>query len=112
MEIILRDGNKQRYVLVVEVEEKVCGVVVINLIYPIHETGAWCVTSALAIDEIYRGGGIGHKLFSEAERIAIDIGCTQTELSSNESRTKTHNFYQNNGYREVRKRFVKPVIAP
>ncbi|ABU77178.1 hypothetical protein ESA_01924 [Cronobacter sakazakii ATCC BAA-894] len=37
-------------------------------------------------------------------------GCTQIELSSSESRVRAHHFYDAQGYREVRKRFVKRPV--
>lgn len=109
---MLREENKERCIVIAEIEKKVCGVIVINFIHPIHEEGKWCVISALIIDEYHRGKGIGHQLLAKAERIAINAGCTQIELASNERRIQAHKFYQNNGYSEVRKRFLKLIITP
>ncbi|MDU7187673.1 MAG: GNAT family N-acetyltransferase, partial [Klebsiella sp.] len=50
-------------------------------------------------------------LLAEAERIAAASGCSQIELSSSERREQAHKFYQNNGYKEVRKRFLKSLIS-
>lgn len=94
-------------ILVAELEKEVCGVVVINFITPVHENSLWALISALVIDESSRGAGIGHQLLIAAERIALDKKCSQIELSSSERRTRAHKFYENNGYKEVRKRFVK-----
>ncbi|RBO22755.1 GNAT family N-acetyltransferase [Enterobacter ludwigii] len=94
-------------ILVAESEKELCGVIVVNFITPLHENGLWALISALVIDESLRGAGIGRKLLIAAEQIALEKGCSQIELSSSERRVRAHKFYEDNGYQEVRKRFVK-----
>ncbi|MEJ5067133.1 GNAT family N-acetyltransferase [Enterobacter sp. MYb186] len=103
----INDAKTDYNVLVAEAEQDVCGVIVVNFITPVHESGLWALISALVINESARGTGIGQKLLFAAEQHALDKGCTQIELSSSESRVRAHNFYENNGFKEVRKRFVK-----
>ena len=98
-------------VLVAELEKEVCGVIVVNFITPIHENSLWALISALVIDESSRGAGAGKKLLTAAERIAFDKGCSQIELSSSERRVRAHKFYESNGYKEVRKRFIKNLTG-
>ncbi|MCB3531869.1 GNAT family N-acetyltransferase [Klebsiella pneumoniae] len=90
-----------------ETENAVCGVIVINFILPVHENRLWALISALVIEESSRGSGIGQQLLQAAERLARDKQCAQIELSSSEKRIRAHQFYENNGYKDVRKRFVK-----
>lgn len=97
--------------LVAESDKEVCGVIVINFIMPIHENNLWALISALVIDESSRGEGVGQQLLIASERIAAMRNCTQIELSSSEKRIRAHKFYENNGYKEVRKRFVKTLTA-
>jgi len=108
----INDANTSFTMLVAEAEQQVCGVVVVNFITPVHENGLWALISALVINESARGAGIGQKLLIAAEQHALDKGCTQIELSSSEKRVRAHNFYENNGYKEVRKRFVKRLADP
>lgn len=103
----ISEAHSSMSMLVAESEEKVCGVVVINFITPVHENGLWAFISALVIDESVRSAGIGQKLLLAAEQIAADKNCSQIELSSSERRVRAHKFYESNGYQEVRKRFVK-----
>ena len=98
--------------LVAETENAVCGVIVINFILPVHENRLWALISALVIEESSRGSGIGQQLLQAAERLARDKQCAQIELSSSEKRIRAHQFYENNGYKEVRKRFVKHLSEP
>jgi predicted N-acetyltransferase YhbS len=103
----LHDQHDTLCTLVAESEKEVCGVIVINFIMPVHENNLWALISALVVDESSRGQGVGQQLLIASERIAAIKRCSQIELSSNETRVKAHKFYENNGYKEVRKRFVK-----
>lgn len=97
-------------ILVAESEKEVCGIIVVNFITPLHENGLWALISGLVIDESLRVAGIGRKLIIAAEQIALEKGCPQIELSSSERRVRAHKFYEDNGYQEVRKRFLN--ISP
>jgi len=55
----LREYNPCRYALIAEVKERLSGVIVVNLIEPMHEKGRWGLISALVIDESCRGMGVG-----------------------------------------------------
>ena len=81
-------------ILVAETEKELCGVIVMNFITPVHENGLWALISALVIDESSRGTGIGQKLLIASEKIALDQGCSQIELSSRERRVRAHKFYE------------------
>lgn len=81
-------------ILVAETEKELCGVIVMNFITPVHENGLWALISALVIDESSRGTGIGQKLLIASEKIALDQGCSQIELSSSERRVRAHKFYE------------------
>ncbi|CAH5568681.1 TPA: GNAT family N-acetyltransferase [Klebsiella oxytoca] len=111
LQSLLREQNPYRYALIAQVKGRLSGVIVVNLIDPMHEKGRWGLISALVIDESCRGMGVGRILLVEAERIAAASGCRQIELSSSERREQAHKFYQNNGYKEVRKRFLKSLIS-
>lgn len=108
----IHEKNESLSVFVAESEKENRGVIVVNLITPVHEPGLWALISALVIDESARGAGIGQQLLIAAERLALEKGCTQIELSSSERRVRAHNFYESNGYKEVRKRFVKLLADP
>ncbi|WP_105590447.1 GNAT family N-acetyltransferase [Cronobacter sakazakii] len=97
-------------VLVAETAGKPCGAIVLHVIQPLHETGKWGLISALIVDETLRGAGTGARLLEAAHDEARAQGCTQIELSSSESRVRAHHFYDAQGYREVRKRFVKRPV--
>ena len=103
--------NPHTEVFVAEVGEGVVGVVVFNALLPIHESGKWGVVSALVVNESVRGKRIGAALLAHVESHAKQLGCTQIELSSSESRKEAHAFYESNGFAEKRKRFVRLLAA-
>ncbi|HVL77314.1 MAG TPA: GNAT family N-acetyltransferase [Noviherbaspirillum sp.] len=103
--------NSHNEIFVAEISEDVVGVVVFNIVLPVHESGKWCVVSALVVDESVRGKGIGAALLAHVKLHAMRLGCTQIELSSNESRKEAHAFYESNGFAEKRKRFVRMLGA-
>ena len=104
-------GGAAVLAFVAEADGRLAGVIVLNLIEPLHVEGRWAIVSALVVDEARRGTGVGAVLLAEAERFARAQGCTQVELSSNESRTRAHAFYRQQGFEEVRKRFVKKLTV-
>jgi GNAT superfamily N-acetyltransferase len=83
------------------------GVAVVHLMLPLHVEAGWALLSALVVDQAHRGAGVGAQLLAAAERFAREKGCTQLELSSSATRTRAHRFYEQNGYREKRLRFLK-----
>jgi len=103
--------NAHNEIFVAEISEAVVGVLVFNTLLPVHVPGKWGVVSALVVDESVRGKGIGAALLAYVELHAKRQGCTHIELSSNESRTEAHAFYESNGFAEKRKRFVRLIEA-
>ncbi|EMH4161503.1 GNAT family N-acetyltransferase [Pluralibacter gergoviae] len=108
----IRTPDSATHILVSELNDKICAVLVLHFITPVHETKLWALISALVVDESIRGTGIGQQLLIAAEQIASDRNCSQIALSSSEQRTRAHHFYENNGYKEIRKRFVKILSVP
>lgn len=53
-----------------------------------------------------RSNGIGHALFKEAYRIAEENGCVRFEVSSNQTRTGAHRFYEREGMVRSHYRFI------
>ena len=62
------------------------------------------------VDENYRGQGIGKKLISRIEEIAIGNQCKQIELDSAFHRKEAHHFYENIGFKSRAYLFTKPLV--
>lgn len=99
-----------REVLLACVGTEVQGVLVWHALQPLHVAPAWGLISALVIDEEARGKGVGALLLAAAEARALDVGCSQLELSSSLKREGAHRFYLAQGYLERPKRFVKLFV--
>ena len=102
-------GDTMR-VLVAQEGDTVAGVAVVHVMAPLHVPDRWALLSALVVDDAQRSGGIGAALLQAAEAFAREHGCAQLELSSNVARTRAHRFYERQGYREKRMRFVKMLM--
>jgi GNAT superfamily N-acetyltransferase len=89
----------------------VIGVAVVHVMAPLHVPDRWALLSALVVDDACRSGGTGAALLGAAEAFAIQHGCAQLELSSSLARTRAHQFYERQGYREKRVRFVKMLVT-
>lgn len=61
------------------------------------------------VKEERRGTGIGHKLITELENIAIENGFIGIRLTSGSSRIDAHKFYERHGYinKKEQKNFSK-----
>lgn len=105
-EQLLRE-EPAREVLLACAGTEVLGVLVWHVLHPLHVAPAWGLISALVIDEVTRGSGVGAQLLAAAEARAQALGCGQLELSSSLKREGAHRFYLAQGYLERPKRFVK-----
>lgn len=105
--IALQSTPGRDVVLVAECDALVRGVLILHIHTPIHVSRKWALISAFVVDEAVRGQGIGAALLKAAEQHALMVGCSQVELSSSESRIRAHAFYEQHGYVEKRKRFVR-----
>jgi GNAT superfamily N-acetyltransferase len=63
------------------------------------ETGGRVEITGLVVDPTARRAGIGRLLVAGIERWAVSRQCTEVVVKSNISRSKSHPFYENLGYR-------------
>lgn len=95
--------------LVTEVDGRVTGFISLHWFDIFHSPGKIGRITAFCIDEKHRSRGHGKQLLKAAEELLITKGCTKLEVTSNERRTRTHQFYLDCGYKEDSRRFVKYV---
>jgi GNAT superfamily N-acetyltransferase len=65
---------------------------------PALEKPMEAIVQALVVDDACRGGGVGRRMMSVAERWAVDRGYRLLSLSSQVDRDDAHAFYQALGY--------------
>ena len=99
--------GKADSILVAVDKGKVIGFVSSHLIPLVHENGYLCRVTAFVVDESHRNKGVGNALLRKAELESVKKGAVRAEITSGDHRPKTHRFYQNRGYQEQSKRFIK-----
>lgn len=101
---------KKEYALfIAEIPEKIIGFISIHIYQYPHLKESLSRITALCVDTNHRSFGIGSKLLAYAEEYIKICGCKMIELTSGIQREDAHRFYERQGYREKRKRFVKEV---
>ena len=95
--------------LVAEVDGWVVGVCVPSIMQTLHRETPVGRISTMVVDAHFRSHGIGALLVAEAERRLLGQGCALFEVTSNETRTRAHQFWQAQGYELTSKRFAKSV---
>ena len=96
--------------LVADTGMEVVGFISLHWFDIFHSPGKIGRISAFCVDDRVRGQGIGLALLTEAEDFFKVKGCVKIEVTSNERRTLTHQFYLNRGYVQHSKRFVKTAF--
>jgi len=94
-------------VLAVDDNETVIGVVSLHVQEMFHQEGRLGRITSLVIDEQYRGIGVGTLLVSEADRFFKRSVCVRAEVTSGDHRPQAHMFYQQQGYQQDERRFLK-----
>jgi GNAT superfamily N-acetyltransferase len=94
---------------VAELDGRVVGLVGAYMDYALEINGAYGRLMGLAVDELFRGRGIGKRLLEWIEGWLRDRGATRLTLTSGKQRPKAHGFYRNLGYEETGLRFAKKL---
>ena len=93
--------------LVAEMDNHVVGFISLHCFDLLHWKEKIGRISSFCIADGYRSKGIGRELLRAGEEWLAGNGCAKIEVTSNERRTRAHQFYLNLGYVEDSRRFVK-----
>jgi GNAT superfamily N-acetyltransferase len=96
--------------LVAEHQTEVIGFVQLHRTFFLHRPPDGRIVT-LVVTAAYRSQGLGKLLLAAAEQAFLDWGCGRVEVSSGAQREAAHRFYQQAGYLEQPKRFVKQVLT-
>lgn len=89
--------------------DRALGLVTMHVTPVLHRpTGVGRIT-AMVVTESSRGKQVGRALVEEAERRLAAKGCALVEVTSNQSRTPAHAFYERLGYEKTSYRFKKSL---
>ena len=95
--------------LVAEAENKVIGMMSVELI-PYFPTGSTiCRVTSLVVSSQHRSRGVGEKLMTAAATFARKHGCAGIEVTSSERRVDAHRFYQRLGFARAGLRFFQAL---
>ena len=89
--------------IVAEMDTKVVGFISLQILHWPHVINPVSRITTLVIDEQWRGKGVGSKMISHVEKLAISDGCSLMEVTSAAHRAEggTHTFYHQLGYRNA-----------
>ena len=94
-------------VLVAENEDKVVGVLCLQIIPLFHLSEGLGRITTLVVSSRCTRHGIGRRLVEHAEAFAWEHGCARIEITSGDHRSGAHAFYEAIGYEQVSRRFIK-----
>lgn len=101
--------DENQAVFVAEEAGEVLGFVAFLAFRYFHAEGLLGRMIALSVTDQARGKGVGRALVDESERFARTRGCTRMEVTTALHRVRTHNFYEDLGYTETHKRYIKAL---
>jgi GNAT superfamily N-acetyltransferase len=74
-----------------------------------HYCGRTIEPDHVIISSTYRNKGLGKKLFEWIHKYAQSIGYEATELNTYINNTKSHKFYENEGYKKLGFHYLKII---
>lgn len=100
-------GRAMDRVLVAREDGSVVGVISLHVQDLFHQEGCLGRITSFVINERARGRGVGGMLVRAADDFFVASGCRRAEVTSGDHRPMAHAFYQQQGYQEDERRFVK-----
>lgn len=88
---------------------KVLGFVTVHVTPVLHRPAPVGRMTALVVARAARGQGLGRALVAAAERWLADAGCGLVEVTSNQTLSNAHAFYEKLGYARTSYRFGKTL---
>jgi GNAT superfamily N-acetyltransferase len=94
-------------VFVAATAEDVVGCISLHALPLFHAPGHLGRITSMVVDERHRGCGIGSALIAEAEKWFAAIGCLKLEVTSADTRSHAHRFYERHGFTRDGQRLAK-----
>ncbi len=107
---ILNILNNDYYYIVAESSDNVVGYISCHTQYLLHHCGKVAEIQELFVAEDHRGKGIGKLLVNSIEEKLREAGCVSFEVTANNKRNETHQFYISMGFGFSHKKFIKSLI--
>ncbi len=104
----LQNKPQDRIIVAVHGSE-IVGLASLHIIPMLHLSGNVCRVTSLVVSHKHRRKHIGERLLKTAEAYAKIHDCVKVEITSGDQRSDAHAFYQQVGYQEVSRRFIKLI---
>jgi len=98
VERMTRFGSEHSRVVIAEHEGTVLGFVAVHALPRFEHDDRILRVLALVVDAGARDRGVGHRLMSEAERIAGELGAAFVEVTAGHHRPEAYRLYESMGY--------------
>lgn len=102
-------GEPGQQVIVAESDGQVVGMATVIVRHVINNDAPFARLASIVVADSHRNRGIGTRLVAAAEEIGRATGCKVIEVTSAEHRAGAHRFYEELGYQERRRRFLKSL---
>lgn len=100
--------QKENYRLfVTDIDGEVAAFITLHWFELMHWKEKFGRITSFCVDEKYRSRGIGKEIIEYVENFLFEQGCVKIEVTSNNRRTRAHDFYLKLGYLEDARRFMK-----
>jgi GNAT superfamily N-acetyltransferase len=99
--------NPSYKLFVAKEESQAVGFIALHFYHAFHHSAPIGRITAFCVDEPMRGTGIGSLLLKTAEDFFHQQQCFKIEVTSNLKRNSTHQYYQQRGYTETSRHFIK-----
>jgi len=85
------------------------GFISCHIQYLLHHCGKVAEIQELYVNEKYRGLGIGKKLIDQVEQKLKELDCVYFEVTAQNKRLDTHEFYKKTGFHSTHLKFTKKI---
>ena len=98
VERLSRFGSEHSRVVIAEHEGTLLGFIALHALPRFEHDDRILRVLALVVDAGARERGVGHRLMTEAERIAGELGAAFVEVTAGHHRPEAYRFYESMGY--------------
>ena len=85
------------------------GFISCHIQYLLHHCGKVAEIQELFVKREFRGKGIGKKLIMHIEQLLKALDCISFEVTAQNKRIETHEFYKRNGFESTHIKFTKKI---
>lgn len=89
--------------------DRITGYLVLSITYQMHHCGKVAEVVELCVSNSFQNRKIGTALLQKAQEYAIQQGCVNMDIKTNQKRKDAHRFYARNGFINTHYTFTKVI---